>query len=424
MRHERRLSRPGHFLVVVFLILVASVPGLSSSFLPSAQAQDDSTCAANEFQVLGQEWEVAGGAFGFTAAQPPNADTVAYDMLAQQFSQMTLGSGSAIAPDRQVVILIVDDFDTPVRTLSHGEYVIEVASDMLGAARADVGFAEEMILVDKVEVTYDDVSVIISRIDDALRARIEDGYTHFVLNMSFALMPCMYEVEAGRHNLPDNVTLFWQAFMEVYENPERPKNYSLIQYVENALLTQGNVPDSVPEDIPFEESDSIARAVARAVVFDWIGTESTLLDPLRAYLQGGLPEGVEVLVPVASAGNYGGYTPPYDPDGNGFVDPFAPGSWPEVISVSSTRADFSQLSVFSNAGGISAPGEWHEIASSSEYVAGTSFAAPVTSVLVALMQSTSAVTCNFAPWEQAELLNAYLIDAWNDTPPFSAACAP
>jgi hypothetical protein len=344
---------------------------------------------------------------------------VDYAGIADLFAQTTFGDGSLDIPyDQQVVILVADDFVTPVATFSHGQYVYDVASQMLLTARDELKIPDEMIILDRVPVDYSDVSDIRQRIDDALTAYIQKGYARFVLNMSFNLVPCQYTVEAERWGIQGNPVLKWQDFKENYDNDNmREENYSLIQYVQTSL--------------------DVERDVALNIVYDWIGTYKGVvkddagedqLDPLLAYLESGLPAGIDVLVPVASAGNYQVfYQSEYDANGNGLVDSFVPASWPEVIGVSSRTADGSQLSVFSNEGGISAPGEWHAIPNSGgEYVAGTSFAAPVVSVWTAVMESsTSAITCDFDPWKVDETSNTVLVDAlWDTGISPSPACTP
>lgn len=411
MSSAQRLSRLGYSLVIVFLFLMVAVPPLSVSPPRDVRAQDenDDICAAHEFHLQGQEWEVGGAILNLPPGQVLNVDLVDIDLLAEQFVDMQFADGTPVlVPDQPVVILIIDDFLTPVKSFTHGEYVRTVASDMVAATSALLGIPDEMIILDTVEVPFDDINAMVTAIDQAMETHLNQGQTQFILNMSFALLPCQYEVTADQWDIGEDVTIEWSQFLETQMS--REGNYSLRRYVEETVVVE--------------------RGIARGIIHDWLSSyawplegsdDDAALDPLRTYLlalYGVLPEDA-TLVSVASAGNYGAFAASFDYDGDGFVDAFAPASWPEVISVSSTKANYSpaaghpftQTSVFTNAGGVAAPGEWYLIAASSERIAGTSFSAPVTSVLAALTQSTSAIACDFEPLGHDDVSNAYFVDA-------------
>jgi hypothetical protein len=70
------------------------------------------------------------------------------------------------------VILVADDFVTSVATLSHGQYVYEVARQMLLAARTQLEIPDDMIILDIVHVPYDDVATMVQNIDQKLASHI------------------------------------------------------------------------------------------------------------------------------------------------------------------------------------------------------------------------------------------------------------
>jgi hypothetical protein len=100
-------------------------------------------------------------------------------------------------------------------------------------------------------------------------------------------------------------------------------------------------------------------------------------DPLREYLRG-LRD--VIVVPVASSGNFKQR------------QPFYPARWPEVISVSANEGNDLRFWLHSNNGDISVPGAWF-LFDDGQYRAGTSFAAPVASMLIAVDLTQTDPTC-------------------------------
>ena len=93
-------------------------------------------------------------------------------------------------------------------------------------------------------------------------------------------------------------------------------------------------------------------------------------DPLRDFLRDSRRNDL-IIIPVASAGNFKQR------------QPFYPARWPEVISVSANEGDNLRFWLHSNNGDVSAPGAWFRF-EDGQYHAGTSFAAPVVSMVIAL----------------------------------------
>jgi hypothetical protein len=100
-------------------------------------------------------------------------------------------------------------------------------------------------------------------------------------------------------------------------------------------------------------------------------------DPLRDFIR---QQRDYMIVPVASAGNFKQRKP------------FYPARWPEVISVSANEGDNLRFWAHSNDGDISVPGAWF-LFDDGKYRAGTSFAAPVVSMLIAIDLTQTAPQC-------------------------------
>ncbi len=92
-------------------------------------------------------------------------------------------------------------------------------------------------------------------------------------------------------------------------------------------------------------------------------------DPLRDFLRQTTRD--RIVIPVASSGNFKQR------------QPFFPARWPEVISVSANEGNDLRFWLQSNNGAVSVPGAWF-LFDDGEYRAGTSFAAPVVSTLIAI----------------------------------------
>lgn len=294
------------------------------------------------------------------------------------------GVGAARAQgEHDVVILVVDDFTSPdlsdladetyeedaacaislegqafaVRgvaadpiTVPHGELVLEQLEEMV--AEADAGGFITLVPVDIHGATTEEAA---DRIAEALDENPADAY---VVNMSFAIMPCEY-LEAFAQ--------FGGELLDARSARNLNRYRSIFQ---RAVLFY--------DDTVFPVMSQKAQT-------------ETDLDPI----QGLLAARSEDVIPVAAAGNFG-------------LDyPFWPGAWGQVISVSASqgmgyhagapwdsKSDTPLLTAesdspgqqkrISNYGEVMMPGEFE---SSAGPVTGTSFAAPRLSFLLAMYAS-------------------------------------
>lgn len=283
----------------------------------------------------------------------------------------------------QVVILVVDDFTSPdlsdladesyaedeacaislegqafaVRgvsanpiTVPHGDLVMEQLEEMVASANA--GAFVSLVPVDIHGATTEEAAALI---EDALDANPADAY---VINMSFAIMPCEY-LEAFAAMGGD--------LLSAREAKNLNRYRSLFQ---RAVMFY--------DDTVFPVMSQKAQT-------------ATDLDPIQTLLSSRTAD----VIPVAAAGNFG-------------LDyPFWPGAWGQVVSVSASTGTGFHASVpwkkqnddpllkaesdapgqrkrISNYGEVMMPGEFE---SSSGPVSGTSFAAPRLSFLLAMAAS-------------------------------------
>ncbi|HMM28492.1 MAG TPA: S8/S53 family peptidase [Aggregatilineaceae bacterium] len=293
------------------------------------------------------------------------------------------GAGAARALGaHQVVILVADDFTSPdladlagrtydpgatcavslegqafaVRGVSaapipapHGELVMAELEELV----ADANAADFIRLV-PVDIHGAATDVVAQRIEDALDAHPADVY---MLNMSFALIPCEYLTAFAE---------FGGQLLSARDAKDLNRYRGIFQRA--VLFYDGTV---------FPVMSQKAQ-------------QATDLDPLQSLLAD-RPD----VIPVAAAGNFG-------------LDfPFWPGAWGQVISVSASQGmgyhagapwdkkkdtplltaesqSPGQQKRISNYGEVMMPGEY---ASDFGPVSGTSFAAPRLSVALALYAS-------------------------------------
>jgi len=221
------------------------------------------------------------------------------------------------------------------------------------------GYVGEVVL-QTVDTAGRDTAAIVAAIRGSLEylSRVgELGFTDFVVNMSFAVVPCAVAADLGA----SSVTTF-------------------DEYVAAVRLVNG---------IGAQYDEGLAELLTTP-----LGAED---DPLLAYLDcplpaekyglprcdGGWQNGGYVLgslVHVASSGNLG----------HGFA--LYPAAWPSVISVSSLDASGAGYSPsrsgFANSGEVAAPGALFELgdagAGQTIAYAGTSFSAPIVTLFAAL----------------------------------------
>jgi len=301
------------------------------------------------------------------------------------------------------LIIVVDDFTAPTPEESHGAAVYAVAEQIIGALTipaSRIGLAR----VDTAAAGYN-LTTIATQIEAAIRANTT--YRRFVINMSFIIVPCQGTVNVGGVSVPFNfdqfivqydqtggeVTLYAQAAILAPDLIPAPGDALAPQKRPASGARQGISDVLVPSVPPaFAQGLAAFAQTYNAQAYNPRSASRTT-DPIRLMLRRLRGLGVDY-VAIASAGNFGQ------------AAAFAPGSFPEVISVSaSIGLNFNTLWIPSNAGEVMAPGAWYPLGT--EYVAGTSFSAPAMSVLTSLLLSSGDLRCNFTPLMNATFTNPY-----------------
>lgn len=275
------------------------------------------------------------------------------DLAAVDLSAFEAGQSCAISLEGQAFAVRGATAD-PLTAQSHGDVVLGQLEEMITEAGA-----EEMITLIPVDVHGVSTDVAAERIEAAL-AEVEADVV--LLNMSFAVIPCEYLqaiIDFGGQLLAARDAGNLNRFRSLFQR-------AVLFYNDTVFPVMSRRPQQAQPNQP--------------------------LDPLQAYLA---EAGV---VAVASAGNFG------------LKFPFWPGAWPGVVSVSASqgqgfypaqswdsKTDVPLLTIpgdrpnqplrISNYGEVMMPGEYAstvEGATSQTVIAGTSFAAPRLSMVVAL----------------------------------------
>lgn len=388
-------------LVWVIAVLLLSVSSLDIS----AQGQRDrgrDNCPVTSDQILGQAFGSTAGAEGETGADgltPEGEDIEASGLALDAVWIMEMLPYSDIGPER-VAILVLDDFSSEpdAEELSHGWLVYEVFEalfDHLPQAAANLLTLVPVNIADQAGFSAD---LIVPRLRETLTELTQAGFERYVLNMSFVFIPCedrslgfdFNDFRESRARRPD-LSLVEQVggnrdYVLSILNDSRVaqiESNRLNTNVEARLAPQAEAraqierptpPDTRPtpqqrDDVPGFQ----ARELAVLRLFDNRQLER---DPLRDFLT----DPPHLIVPVAAAGNFKQSVP------------FYPARWPEVISVSADEGNDLRFWLNSNNGEVTVPGAWHRF-SDDVYRAGTSFAAPVLSTLIALDLTQATPIC-------------------------------
>lgn len=364
--------------------------------------EEAGNCAANELGLPGQGLQAvgaglqavgaAGGLFLGTPADMANG-TASPEQVAQDLWQL-IGEP---AYHGRVAIIVVDDFggsyDLPAPLLagtlvtedqleawiqsgelSHGALVLHHLLRMLTNSGFDQGsdttnhttgepiyirWTDDggKLVVQTVDTNGRDTSEVVS----VLRASILDlasveghDFSRFVVNMSFAVVPCAVAADLGASQVNN---------FEEYVQSIRTLNGIGAQYDAElgALLT---APLGAGDDALLSYLDCPLPAAGK--------------DRCDGYVPYQGPA-VEAIVHVASSGNLGHDFPLY------------PSAWPSVISVSSLDVDGGEYdpkrSAFANSGEVAAPGSAFTLVTGPDQTvayAGTSFSAPVVTLFTAI----------------------------------------
>lgn len=394
------------FVIGVFCLLGA--------FVVSAQDCNctvvTQNCAVPITRLNGQDYQVSGVVGGLTTEDPT------YSTLPQElFTQLGIGNYN-------VAILVIDQFTSPNSpdysipqpvfsvanegqligfhddgTLTHGDLVFNHINGLLAGAFDQTGFVPNDNMIDDTIVWNNGNSQVAVRMVDALQyntptptlavasdisAAILDltneGFDSFVLNMSFAILPCSFAFQYGDVSDPDVLFddyaakvsqekgfLYNQLIspIETLINPD-PLHYLVQQCAQSITIN------------PNTEIDEVSD-----ITIDYPEVEAPIEAPCD-------PTDRNAVL-VGSAGN------------SGLPYPLFPAAYPEVVSVSASE-DGSRASYSNYNADTGLLGGWFQLVDAADinggfgtadvYYRGTSFSGPIESVCLAL-EITSAPAC-------------------------------
>ncbi|RMF77112.1 MAG: hypothetical protein D6737_18810 [Chloroflexi bacterium] len=398
------MQRMRLFLLSMVLSTVLTAPAL----VTYAQDVDDTaSCAATPDQILGQGYGGFSGAAGETSETgitPEGEDIVGLGLVADinYIANNLVYSGSGNTP---VAILVVDDFslppdpDMPVPQVSHGFLVMEVLEHLQSALPAETQ-AIQLVPVDISDIVEGYTSdFIIRQLTSTMNELSAQGVERFVVNMSFVFVPCR-DPETGfdfrRMVQTRRTDPMHSIIAELGNNRDYVTSLLIDNRVEAIDATGLTVREGQPErDNQGNRGQSPQAAQIQAQIvqeeqsgrgpqfrqqelrinqlFDNMKVQS---DPLRAFFRSNRG----IVVPVASSGNFKARTP------------FFPARWAEVLAVSASEGDDLGKWLHSNNGEVMVPGAWY-LFDDGVYRAGTSFAAPVVSMMTAIDLTQSRPLC-------------------------------
>ncbi len=374
-----------------YLICLIGVFLLSAGVVDAQNRnQDVVNCALTPDQILGQAFSGTAGASGeiSDSGLTPEGENIEIGLLDSNADWIMNNLLYATPGTESVAILVIDDFssdgsgDTPA---SHGWLVWQVFQqlyDNLPVAAARQITLQQVDIADQQGYRSD---LILPALQSAIQDLSGQGINRFILNMSFVFIPCTDK------DLGFNISDFLDARQsnpglslveQLGDDPQYVHSIlkdSRIGYIDDtsfALIDptapRGSQQLPIAERMPpIPPTPSAAKPTFRGQdlsVLTLLNHTNLQSDPLRDFLrqQRGL-----MIVPVASSGNFKQRRP------------FYPARWPEVISVSANEGNNLRFWLHSNDGDVSTPGAWF-LFDDNQYRAGTSFAAPVASLLIAI----------------------------------------
>ncbi len=386
------ISRSKWFRIIVLNILLLAI--LCSPALIAAQgrSQDEANCTATPDQILGQAFggfAGAAGEIGENGFTPEGEDIVAEGLVAEVDWIMENLRYSDFGPER-VAILIVDDFsstgtESRDSVASHGWLVNEVFEQLHAELPED---AARNIILEQVNIADENgyqSELVISALEEAVNRLAEEGVERFVVNMSFVIIPCQDEDlnfdfgeflsrrEDNRgHSIVSEVGGDTEYVQELLQD-------SRVTYIEEDGLNTEEASERVRgrSEEQQERQGGQPEFVQQRLQFTRLFENPQLnSDPLRDFFR----STDYLIVPIASAGNFK------------WRRPFFPARWPEVLSVSATEDSDLRFWLHSNNGEVTVPGAWY-LFDDGVYRAGTSFAAPVLSMMSAIDLTQATPTC-------------------------------
>ncbi len=376
-------TRAGLWTLAVLALalgVLSAPPALAQPQAPSPalQAMEASeNCAINEFDILGQGHAYIQGASG---TLPPG---VTPDQIIDP-ANPALHVVREIGPEA-VAILVLDDFTGVPNETPHGRLVADLLLEML---QAEPTYAAPPQLVNDdpavwmwtptgygalfvVEVDTEgyNTDLLRSRLEEAVALMIDKfGVRRLVVNMSFVLVPCVtpdYDLFALREmaqkgeriSLLEAVARARQIPLEFERTPERLLKVSLLEDPTTQAVAR----------VLAGYAQEVAASTARGGVLDPL---HELIQKFTGVDQYWNPYGDVVVFAVGSAGNFGRS-----------LDAFVPGAWTEVAATSAFLGARNPWEG-SNRGQVMLAGGLYPYGNS--YLIGTSFAAPVLSMNMAL----------------------------------------
>jgi len=418
-------------------------------------APDNANCAATPDQILGQAFRSTAGASGETGESglTPEGEDIAANGLGAAPDWIIQNLQYSPAGAHNVALLVVDDFSldgSAGNGVSHGYLVYEVLAQMVRLLPPDTAAhiaLEQINIADENGYRSDLILAAVQESVDRLSAQ---GFERFVLNMSFVFIPCHDEEEGfdyadflDQRAVDPSYSIVEQlgadpAYVEALLVDPSVSFITADALVVDTVMAEAVRSDAViseqaiiaqPEfQIESEQSnrlqldapllaeaqvetreidiaqinvaqDAVQSAIAdiaseqlqvqllegpvfvdeQLQIIDLLQDEQLAFDPLQTYLQANQGR----IFAVASAGNFKG------------IEPLYPARWQEVLAVSANEGNNMRRWMHSNNGAVSVPGAWF-LFGDNVYRAGTSFAAPVVSMMLTIDLTQDAPVCGAA----------------------------
>lgn len=438
--------------LLIVIVTVLCLGGISVVSAQDAPAVDIGLCATTVEQLHGQgRFEMGGlSRFSFSGLEGSNNDlnsssldpAVVAEVLGNRVtpnwlvSLMPLLASGEDFNDHKVAVLVVDDFPDhsltfnamnqlpgkwrkqfedkgiaptfplEVPVVTHGMQVFLAMNDMLDTLKAvHPGLKVALHRVDISAGGSYRLALLTTAIETRITALKLQGYNRFIINMSFGLIPCsdsasgfdfsLFSTERlarlldlAPATLNQNFTFdldgrtfeALSADEVIAENrPVVYQDYGLLQYLAEEIVSEQPLLGSAGQLLK-----GLLGSPLLLLDSDEPSMISLRLLLTTHQLQSSL--GLGYYIPVAASGNYADLVTP--------DAPLAPASLPEVVAVGATLGESGNKWQYSQAAHLLAPGAWYDYSTKSSYVAGTSFAAPMVSMIAALYL-TYPDACNF-----------------------------
>ena len=356
---------------------------------------DGINCALTPDQILGQAYSRTAGAAGETSdgALTAEGEDIVAGQLAADPAWMAENLSYAAAGTEKVAILVMDDFSADGSNgdpVSHGWLVWQVFQQLYAALTPE---AANLIVLQQVNIANQQgyrSDLILPALQSAVQNLSAQGVKRFVLNMSFVFLPCtdkdlnfnVSDFLTARQNNPGR-----SLVEQLGGDPQYVRSIlkdSRVGYIDDTSLALLTVPRgnaglaALNPVVPPTPTGAAADFRTKDLrVLKLLNNAKLQSDPLRDFLR---QQRDLMIVPVASAGNFKQRKP------------FYPARWPEVLSVSANEGNDLRFWLHSNDGDISVPGAWF-LFDDGLYRSGTSFAAPVVSMMVAVDLTQTTPRC-------------------------------